>query len=658
MSIFWTTTGAMVHLGTELGRGGEGVVYEVHGQPDVVAKVYHQAVDSAKAQKLEAMAALPPGPLHAVSAWPRAALQARPSGPVQGFIMPAVRGHKAAHLLYSPRSRRSEFAGADYKFLVHVAGNVARAFAVVHQQGHVIGDVNHSGVLVGADGTAHLIDCDSFQVSLNGRTYRCAVGVPEYTPPELQGVRLSDVHRTTDHDAFGLAVMVFHVLFMGRHPFAGRYLGSGPMPVAQAIREGRFAFGPGASRSGMAPPPHAPVLRSASDEVADLFVAAFSAPGRRPAPARWASALSSLAGELVTCSHNGRHVHWRGLSTCPWCQVEAAAGTSFFGGQPAGGATQGHFYADVAWREISAVPLPTEMLKPTASPQPSQRALELRREIATFRSAPPLLQSFVRLLALTTGVALALATAALFGVGSLWALVTGVLAFWVIDEGRRWRHPLPKSVRSRMDKMKAELALATETRRKTGAALQALGSSHYDRTLAALRESRERLSESKAEEAKALAKVRADAKADAQKRHLSRFAINAGTVKGVGNAKVQALASRGVRTAADINRRNVRSVPGIGTELAGRLETWKRGVERSFRFNPDRDIDSAALARISAKFAQERQTLERHLSQGATALRDARARTEAERGPLVAAANTASARVSQMESDLRHLKQR
>ena len=84
---------------------------------------------------------------------------------------------------------------------------------------------------------------DSFQVSADGKTYRCEGGFPEYTPPELQGVAFRDVDRAQDHDCFGLAIVIFQLLFMGRHPFSGAYLGAGEMPLERAIREFRFAYG-------------------------------------------------------------------------------------------------------------------------------------------------------------------------------------------------------------------------------------------------------------------------------------------------------------------------------------------------------------------------------------------------------------------------------
>ncbi len=135
--------------------------------------------------------------------------------------MPRVDGHKDIHTLYSPRSRKAEFPNADWRFLIRAAANTARAFAAIHETGCVIGDVNHGGVCVSDKATVRLIDCDSFQVTVGTRRFLCEVGVPTFTSPELQGKPFRGVVRSPNHDNFGLAVLVFHLLYMGRHPFAG-----------------------------------------------------------------------------------------------------------------------------------------------------------------------------------------------------------------------------------------------------------------------------------------------------------------------------------------------------------------------------------------------------------------------------------------------------
>ena len=64
-----------------------------------------------------------------------------------------------------------------------------------------------------------LLDCDSFQVSdpQLGKNYRCPVGKPEYTAPELQGKSFRDQDRTVATDSFALAVMLFQMRRLRMH---------------------------------------------------------------------------------------------------------------------------------------------------------------------------------------------------------------------------------------------------------------------------------------------------------------------------------------------------------------------------------------------------------------------------------------------------------
>lgn len=76
--------------------------------------------------------------------------------------------------------------------------------------------MNERNLLVSThDATVRIIDCDSFQVRAGSQLFVCEVGVPLYTPPELQGAALGE--RTVVHDLFGLAVVIFQLLFVGGH---------------------------------------------------------------------------------------------------------------------------------------------------------------------------------------------------------------------------------------------------------------------------------------------------------------------------------------------------------------------------------------------------------------------------------------------------------
>ena len=121
--------------------------------------------------------------------------------------------------------------------------------------------------------------------------------MPYYLPPELLGRALGATRRTANHDGFGLAVLIFHLLFMGRHPFAGRYLGKGEMPIERAIAESRFAYSHDAGRTQMAPPPYTPPIEMVGPTITGLFERAFHGDGHkggRPSPEAWIDALDAL----------------------------------------------------------------------------------------------------------------------------------------------------------------------------------------------------------------------------------------------------------------------------------------------------------------------------------------------------------------------------
>ncbi|MGB5064614.1 MAG: hypothetical protein WBQ37_12770, partial [Candidatus Competibacter sp.] len=278
MTRLYSGAGHPVELSKALGRGGEGTVHDMVGRPGFVAKIYHQTVSADKALKLEGMARQAHPSLLEIAAWPVDVLRAHPTGPVCGFVMPKVSGYQEIHSLYGPAHRKRAFPQADWSFLIHAARNLASAFETIHARGHVIGDVNPGNVVVSAQALVKLIDCDSFQINTGSRLFSCDVGVPQFTAPELQGRPFHGLRRTPDHDAFGLALLCFHLLFMGRHPFAGRYWGKGDMPIERAIKECRFAFGQHAAARSMEPPPHTLPLATLPHPVAHLFERAFAPP--------------------------------------------------------------------------------------------------------------------------------------------------------------------------------------------------------------------------------------------------------------------------------------------------------------------------------------------------------------------------------------------
>ena len=325
--------GTIVPLGEEIGVGGEGRVFAVQGKPKLAAKLYHKgALPDDSALKLRAMVDIGADKLASISAWPHDLLLDSRNKAVRGVLMPRINDARELHELYGTTNRARHYPQAQWGHLVLAARNTAAAFSAMHSRGVIVGDVNQGNLLVDQEMCVRFIDCDSFQIQLRNRTFRCPVGTPHFTPPELQSLKLSEVSRTTDHDRFGLAILIFHLLFVGRHPFAGRYNGPGDMTIEKAIAERRFAFSKHKEETLVDAPPASLELKDLPPTLGALFEQAFrkNEGEERPTPEQWATELENLLRLRQQCEIDSAHVYYNALMACPWCRIEDAGGPSFF----------------------------------------------------------------------------------------------------------------------------------------------------------------------------------------------------------------------------------------------------------------------------------------------------------------------------------------
>jgi DNA-binding helix-hairpin-helix protein with protein kinase domain len=600
---------ARIHVEHELGRGGEGSVFTIREHPNHVAKIYTAPPSQDKIQKLHAMAGAANADLLKIAAWP-IDLLADESGAVHGFMMPRVAARRDIHELYSPKSRFEAFPDADFKFLTHVATNIARAFAAVHQLGHNVGDVNHGNVLVGPDGTVMLIDCDSFQITTGSRTFTCEVGVPLFTAPELHGRAFRGLLRTNSHDGFGLAVLLFHLLYMGRHPFAGRYDGTGDMPIERALVEGRFAYGPLRAGYKMERPPGTIALETMGSTVAALFVRAFAfagpgSHGERPDAKTWVDALRSLASSLRICSVAAWHHYPSGLGACPWCGVEAQTAIRLFG-QRGIAANELTGVVDVAtlWKAIAAVP------QPDADPAlPSERPWTLPAGVQTTNRSAQQLQSIMSLLIGGSGVVACNAMAA--DGGALLAFAAYVLAFAL------WPR-VPAAKRLAADRA---CAAATKEWQAALARWQREASRNaFAEALKQLAQQRAELEGLQDERRRRLVRLEAGLEQRQRQRYLDRFRIDRASIRGIGPGRTSMLGSYGIETAADVEDNKVRQIPGFGEALTSELLRWRRAHEQNFRFNPNEGVDQRDIHALDKELGERRRRLQTTLRQGPAAL--------------------------------------
>jgi DNA-binding helix-hairpin-helix protein with protein kinase domain len=445
---------------------------------------------------------------------------------------------------------------------------------------------------------------------------------------------LAGVERTPQHDAFGLAVLVFHLLFMGRHPFAGRPLSRTDLSIEQAIKEYRFAFSVDRTRVQLDPPPHTLPLAAASPAIASLFERAFSKSASRPTPLEWNTALGALRGSLARCTKEASHAYFKGLSACPWCTIEASSGAVLFyspqrafTAPPVERDELGIGVVDALWRAIAAIQRPVQLQAPSITVlAPGKTASSEAVKAGAFASAVS---------KISYGVAAAAGFGALvatpqqpiaWGAGSIAGFWLAKLALSALNNGRvnsialayqtaktQWDN-IGLRWRSEADPGAFDAALTQYTRlRQEHDRLAKLIQSKVQHRVTNHTSAAQRWTADIARQALEIRTKVAHhqpitvALPDAElvaaynmqmEAHLDRFSIEKADIPGIGASRKVKLASFGIETAADVLQHKVQGVPGFGPSLTKRLMDWRKKVKAKFRFDQagaKRDVDAGRV---------------------------------------------------------------
>lgn len=588
--------GMTVPLGGVLGKGGEGTVYEVRRYGNIAAKVYHTPLSDDRSAKIGAMVKIGSAELSAVAAWPIDLLISRTTRKPVGLLMPRIEKKKNVHHVYGPKSRLKDFPKADWRFLVRTAANTARAFSSVHETMCVIGDVNHGSIMVAEDATVTLIDCDSFQVTTPNRKFFCDVGIETFTPPELQGKPFRGAERTANYDNFGLAVVIFHLLFMGRHPFAGRYLGVGEMPIAKAIKECRFPYGSQHRAMQMEPPPGTVPLGFVGAEVAQLFERAFARAGidgTRPKAREWATALAALEKDTKQCAISKSHWYPVFSSHCPWCQMEGQGANPLFPFVLPSGMAAAGVDVEALWRAFQ------NLENPGNAPVLNVPELPPSAEVAAISKSNDA----------SKGIAIAVAICVLVG-GIAWKpaffWIFGIAAFVAFQMTRGLVAKDREIHRFRNTLSEAEAAAR-------------VGQADWERQAggAVFYEARSQFLSLKAEfdgipgrRSAALGALKTEMRQRQLNRFLETFEIEDAQIDGVGPSRKRLLESYGIEAADDVVVSRLQGVPGFGPVMINRLIKWRKSIESKFVFNPTMSVDPRDVARVELEILTARSQLQ------------------------------------------------
>lgn len=631
-------------LAERLGSGGEGTVYAC-ADFNLVGKIYHEPVTEEKAEKLRWMAANKTERLLKVAAWVVDVLTDAPDGKVVGFLMPNVKA-KEIHELYSLKSRRVYFPEATWHFLVNTAANVARAFYNLHRDAHIMGDVNHGNCVVMRDGTVKLIDCDSYSVKTDKRRYACEVGVSTHLAPELQGANLRDVERENKHDNFGLAVIIFQLLFLGRHPFAGNYLGSEDKSLEDCIREYRFAYGANAEVKNVRQPPGTLPLAAVSPRIGLMFERAFLTEDR-PEPREWIEALEDLSLNLEQCALHPGHLYFNELENCPWCEIEAQTGLMLFPFVTSGAHSGDEKPFNIFTVENLIASFGIENNLPANLPPPAPvavlpppspeiiRARDERRKISFF-IVPAQLFGLILLMWMFGGIA-----AFYLGI-----IATIFLIVFLNNSNQSTRQPLVETLAD------AEREWAKAENERTGnSAPEIVGDD--------LIKIRKKIGDYQTVQRKSVSEMKR-LEADTTRRELYKFlhskSIAKAQIPGIDEKARKTLRTAGIKTAAEIDENRLRYFYKIDAETIPKLLEWRGHLKTDFAAD---ERTSAALkaeqARFIAETNGERRRIERDIEQLLILLRGGAVHLRRRQQQFFTKSEELAKQISQTKSDLRAL---
>jgi serine/threonine protein kinase len=297
-----------ITLGGLVGKGGEGDVYEIDQNKNLVAKIFHASNNEKNYARERKLARMLEAPLqqdydNIFIAWPTDLLYHKNC--FAGYLMPRINNSHSLFIVFNPSARKQKNIIVSQADLLEIAKNLAKAVHLLHFNNYVIGDINSRNILVNVQNKSiALLDVDSFQVAVDGNILYCTVGVPEYTPPELQNENFRLVPRTKQHDIFGLTTLIFQVLMQGFYPFQGIHSGiamdSSDNEISSFIRKGYFpyAYSDGVS---LKPPPNAPNFQDLPLELQKLFSLCFieghSNPEKRPSTLNWIDTIEKIERE-------------------------------------------------------------------------------------------------------------------------------------------------------------------------------------------------------------------------------------------------------------------------------------------------------------------------------------------------------------------------
>lgn len=301
---------------------GESEIYQTNC-PNTLAKVYYpQNLTKEREEKIKAMLKISLPPLvKGRIVWPTDIFYDS-NKQFKGYFMPEISDAHSWRRISVPQARRQYGIRLNFKQRMQLCLHLSQLLSQLHENQIVFGDLKPENILVNIKTLeVFLIDTDSCQFQYHQDLWRCPVGTPAYTPPELQNVHFQDIDQLPSHDVFRLAVLCFELL-MGHHPFQGKNRDENAPHTNQVenIIHREWVWRRGGK---LVPGPNYPPLELLSPALIQKFRQAFELPPEgRPTATEIAGLFQREISQMRSCPNNPNHWYCKHTPHCYWCPID------------------------------------------------------------------------------------------------------------------------------------------------------------------------------------------------------------------------------------------------------------------------------------------------------------------------------------------------
>lgn len=228
------------------GEGGEGIVYRLSPNSDIpnsnqyVAKIYKN-VDSlpswheSKLKRLVQIGNTTKTELKGIC-FPESLLYKRVGNEYKcvGFLMKCHKGDVLGQSILAPNVIKNKMEWTRIE-LTSIAIIILNRFISLHKAGILMADINPGNIIIDGFNAPFFIDVDSFQVE----KYPCPVCRIEFISQRLVNeIGKIDVIRKREDEYYAIAVLLFMIFLVGKHPYTRRGKGS----VEKNLRDRNFIY--------------------------------------------------------------------------------------------------------------------------------------------------------------------------------------------------------------------------------------------------------------------------------------------------------------------------------------------------------------------------------------------------------------------------------